>query len=102
MSEIRQMNPSTFVLARGELAALRSGGRECRVSCVAGRVWVTASGCREDVVLEPGNHVAYTRKGRIVVEALKTATVRVEIRAAAGQKAGVTPPLQRLPAGLFR
>ena len=76
-----EMNPSTFVLARGALTSLRLGGRACRISCVAGRLWVTASGRPEDLVLAPGEKVTLTGHGRIVVEALRTATVRLETRA---------------------
>ncbi len=42
MRNLLEMNPSTLVLARGELASLRLRGRACRISCVAGRLWVTA------------------------------------------------------------
>ena len=88
-----EMNPSTLVLARGELALLRPGGRPCRISCVAGRLWVTASGRREDSVLVPGEEVTFTGRGRIVIEALRTATVRLEIHKAAREKARAPFPL---------
>jgi len=96
-----EMNPSTLVLARGELASLRLRGRACRISWVAGRLWVTASGRREDSALAPGEEVTFTGRGRIVVEALQTATVRLEIQTAARVKARALFPLGRLPAGLF-
>jgi ferric-dicitrate binding protein FerR (iron transport regulator) len=72
-----EVYPSTFILARGELASLRLRGGVCRVSCVTGRLWVTETGRREDSLLAPGEDVTFTRRGRIVVEALRTATVRV-------------------------
>ncbi len=96
-----EMNPSTLVLARGELASLRLRGRSCSISCVTGRLWVTASGRREDSMLAPGEQVTFTGRGRIVVEALRTATVRLEIHTAARVKARALFPLGRLPAGLF-
>jgi hypothetical protein len=68
---------------------------------MTGRLWVTASGRREDSVLAPGEEVTFTGRGRIVVEALWTATVRLEIHASARVKARVLFPLGRLPAGLF-
>ncbi len=95
------MNPSTFILARGELASLRLKGRPCRVSCVAGRLWVTASGRQEDSLLIAGNEVTFAGRGRIVVEALRTATVRLESFEAARVKTRALFPLGRLPAGLF-
>lgn len=93
------MKPSTLVLARGELASLR--GSACRISCVTGRLWVTASGRREDSVLAPGEGVTFTGRGRIMVEVPRTATVRLEIHTAARAKALAMFPLRRLPAGLF-
>ena len=95
------MNPSTFILARGELASLRLNGRPCRISCVAGRLWVTASGRQEDSLLTAGNEVTFAGRGRIVVEALRTATVRLESFEAARVKTRALLPLRRLPAGLF-
>jgi len=83
MSNWLEMNPSTFVLTRGEPTSLRLRGRACRISCVTGRLWVTASGRREDSVLAPGENVTFTGRGRIVVEALRTATVRLEVHKAA-------------------
>ena len=96
-----EMNPPTLVLARGELASLRLKGGACRISCVAGRLWVTASGRREDSVLAPGEEVTFTGRGRVVIEALRTATVRLEIRTAARARARALFPLGPLPAGLF-
>jgi hypothetical protein len=69
--------PSTFVLSRGELASIRLEGRACRVSCVAGRLWVTSSGQRDDSVLTPGTMAGFKGRGTIVVQALRTATVRL-------------------------
>ena len=95
-----ERNPSTLILTRGELASVRLRGRVCRISCVAGRLWVTATGRQEDSLLAPGQQAAFAGRGRIVVEALRTATVRLEIRAAAGGEAGAPLPLGRLAAGL--
>ena len=72
-------NPSTLVLARGELATLPLSGRACRVACVAGKLWVTENGSREDFLLAPGEKLTSRARGRIVIEALRTATVRLEI-----------------------
>ncbi len=80
MHDLLWKNPSTLVLARGELASMRLGGRACRISCVAGRLCVTATGHRDDFVLAPGQEVRFAGGGEIVVEALRTATVRLEIR----------------------
>lgn len=91
-----EMNPSTLVLVRGKLASLRPMGRTCRISCVTGRLWVTASGRREDSLLVPGEEVTFTGRGRIVVEALRTATVHFETPRNARAKARALFPLGRL------
>jgi len=95
-----EMNPSTLVLARSELASLRLRGRACRISCVTGRLWVTASGRREESVLAPREEVTFTGRGRIVVEALRTTKVRLEIHTAERVKARALFPLGRLPGRL--
>jgi hypothetical protein len=98
MRNILQINPSTLVLARGELVSFRPRGRRFRIACVTGRLWVTASGRQEDTVLAPGDVAACAGKGRVVVEALRTATVRI----ATEQVRARSPlPLGRLPDGLF-
>jgi hypothetical protein len=89
-----QVYGSTLVLARGELAALALAGGTCGVSCLAGRLWVTAAGNREDAVLSPGETVTFRGKGKVVVEALRMATVRFEIHVPARVKTRVLfPPM---------
>ncbi len=94
------MKTFTLVLARGELVSVRLGGRACRVSCVAGRIWVTADGRREDFVMAPGEEMTFTGRGRVVVEGLRTATARLEINAVERVNAPLLFPLERLEAGL--
>jgi hypothetical protein len=96
-----QMNPWTFILTRGQVFSLQRTGTRCRISCVAGRLWVTASGCSEDSVLGPGDEAPFTGRGRIVVEALRTATVRLEIGAEATVQESAPFPLGTLPVGLL-
>jgi hypothetical protein len=74
---------ATFVLQRGEVIAIGAHRRLYRVSCVAGRVWTTIDGDTEDSVLGAGEAMTYRRGGRIVIQALRTATVRIECRSAA-------------------
>jgi hypothetical protein len=102
MRSLFQMNPSTFVLARGELASLRLRGRTWKISCVAGRLWVTAAGRQGDSVLAAGEHVTLAGRGKIVIEALRTATVRLEVPTAERMNVGSPVPLGRLPAGLYQ
>jgi hypothetical protein len=90
-----KMSPSTFVLTRGELTTLRPGGRTCRISCVAGRLWVTTGGRREDSVLVPGEGIAVTGRGTVIVQALRTATVRLEVDVPARSGSRAAFPLPR-------
>jgi hypothetical protein len=78
MSSVIETNRSTLVLARGELATLQPRGKAHRISCLAGRLWVTAAGRSEDSVLNPGEEVTIAGQGTIVVEALRRATMRLE------------------------
>jgi len=96
-----EMNPSTLVLARGELATIRLRGRACRISCVAGRLWVTATGRPDDPVLAPGEMVTFSGRGKIVVQALRTTTLRVEAYMPAATRARAPSPPGPLSAGLF-
>jgi hypothetical protein len=93
MSNWLKMNPSTFVLTRGELAALRPRGKACRIACLTGRLWVTASGHREDSLLAPGEGVTLAGRGTIVVQALRRATVHLEIESTAQARSRVLFPL---------
>ena len=70
-----ELKPSTLVLTPGEIASLRPKGRACRISCVTGRAMGDSTECHEDSVLVSGEEVTFTGRGRIVVEALRTATV---------------------------
>lgn len=98
MSNWLERNPSTLVLELGELASIRPKSKACRISCVTGRLWVTATGRRMDSLLAPGEEVTFTGRGRIVVEALRTATVRLEVLTTAHVRALAPFPLGRLPA----
>ncbi len=78
MRNCLETNPSMIVLARGELVSLGPMGGRWRISCVAGLLWLTVTGHSEDFVLTAGEELMIEGRGKIVVEALRTATVRVE------------------------
>jgi hypothetical protein len=101
MRDWLKTNPATLFLAQGELVSFVIRRGECRISCVAGRLWLTSTGLREDFALSPGEEVTLTGRGRVVVEALRTATVRLEIRAASRDDARDTLPLDGVPARLY-
>jgi hypothetical protein len=69
---------ATFVLQRNEVISIRTRRRAHLVSCVAGRVWTTVDGNTEDSLLSAGETMTYRTGETIVVQALRTATVRIE------------------------
>jgi hypothetical protein len=87
--------PATIILSRGEVLRLRLRRGNLRVTCRTGRVWVTTDRSREDSVLSTGEVVCYRDGGSVVIEALRTATLRLEfelkLRVAVG--AGLRPAL---------
>ena len=100
ISSSRTSNPSTLVLARGELTSIQHKGGRCQISCDAGRLWVTVSGNWEDFVLAPGEELTFEERSKIVVEALRAATVRIQTLTIVRQAARSLFPFWRLSAGL--
>ncbi len=74
----REPRPATLVLARGELLSLKVGRRGLVLTCVAGRTWATTNRVSADVVLLPGQTAEFMDRGTVVIEALRTATVRID------------------------
>ncbi len=70
--------PATLILARGEVLRLRARRGNLRIMCRTGTVWVTTDRSREDSVLSTGQLVSYSNGGIVVIEALRTATLRLE------------------------
>jgi hypothetical protein len=70
--------PATIILSRGEVLGLRAGRGNLRVTCRTGRMWVTTDRSREDSVLSTGEWVSYHDGGTVVIEALRTSTLRLE------------------------
>jgi len=56
-----------FRLGQGKYLAL-TGVRSCRVTCVKGVAWVTATGDSRDAVLTPGQQVTLVRQeGKVII-----------------------------------
>lgn len=64
------------VLAKRELLVLRRPLAQ-RVCCRSGRVWLTVDGWQADIVLEAGESFACDTDRRVVVQALRDASVEV-------------------------
>ena len=71
-------NVATLVLEMGEVISLRLSGRPFRVACVTGRLWATVDGDVEDHVLLPGEERTFRGRGTVVIQALGTATARID------------------------
>lgn len=67
------------VLPSGTLLSLRSRGA-LRVACLIGRLWVTAEGDAEDILLEAGQSRLVAAGALVVIEALADAQAVVEGR----------------------
>jgi hypothetical protein len=78
MLTLNWTDPSARALALGDVISLRPNGRGCRITCLAGRLWVTVTGSGVDTVLAAGEETIFAGGGRIVVEALRDASVRME------------------------
>jgi hypothetical protein len=69
---------ATFVLQRNDLLSIRVRRRPYRIACIAGRLWTTVDNSFADTLLVAGETVTYHKSGKIVIQALRTATVRIE------------------------
>jgi len=72
------MSSRTLTLFKGDTAAFPAGSRPVSIACQAGLIWATINGSAMDYVVEAGQTVRFDRKGSIVIQALRPATVRVE------------------------
>jgi Protein of unknown function (DUF2917) len=64
-----------FQLQQGELLSLEGDGRGVEVCCLAGVLWLTQIG--QDHILRRGDLLEISRSGRVVVTALRPATLGI-------------------------
>ena len=69
------MRNRTLTLPKGGTAAFPA---PMNITCQTGLVWATIEGSTTDYILEAGRTVRFDRKGSVVIQALHSATVRVE------------------------
>jgi hypothetical protein len=74
--------PASLILAQGEVLRIRIRRGTLRVTCRTGRVWATSDREKTDNLLAPAESVTYGERGTVVVEALRTAALRLEYREA--------------------
>jgi hypothetical protein len=75
---LMKLSHPQVALAPGALLALR-GAEGVRIRCLAGRIWITTSGCDADVWLDAGAMHVVRGNGRTVIEAATDATVEVAL-----------------------
>jgi hypothetical protein len=71
---------ATFILRRNEVISICVWRRPYRIACVTGRLWTTITDSPADAVLVAGETITYCNKGKIVVQALDTTTIRIDCR----------------------
>jgi hypothetical protein len=64
------------VLEPDELFTLMGDQRGGRLTALHGNLWVTQQGDSEDFVLRPGERLTITRRGKVVVQAMRAGRLR--------------------------
>jgi hypothetical protein len=67
-----------IALRDGALWSLDRAAGAVRVRCVSGHVWLTQAGRAEDIVIGAGGTCVMSGTGKVVVQALEDAIVRIE------------------------
>jgi hypothetical protein len=84
-----ESRPATLILSRGEVLRLRAWRGNLVVRCRTGTLWATTDRSKLDTVLSTGESVSYRDGGTVVIEALRTSTLRLEfelnLRVAVGE-----------------
>jgi hypothetical protein len=89
-----QPGAATLVLCQGEVLGIVLGRGRVPVTCRTGRIWATVARDPADRVLEPGETVTVRGPGKLVLQALRTSTVRV-VALAEGTARAVMPARAR-------
>ena len=74
----RRVVTGRIELRAGEVASLWPRRRGLAVGCVAGRLWLTASGDAQDHLLVSSERIVVAARRHVVLEALGEATVTIE------------------------
>jgi hypothetical protein len=72
---VERRQPASMLLKRGEITRLTGVGEFRRIECCAGKLWITQSGCEDDVVLSAGEKRAFCQAGVVLIEALTESKV---------------------------
>ena len=64
-------------MKRDDVVSLRSGLGNITIRCAHGTVWVTVAGDSADYILSPGKELTVSKKGKIVVMAEESSSLRL-------------------------
>ncbi len=78
MNIVSQSNKIQLVLKRHQLISLRGAKPRLAVNCNHGVLWITNSNDPYDHIVGPGRHFAPKRKGNVLIEAMRDASVDIE------------------------
>jgi hypothetical protein len=70
--------PATIILERGDVVSADARRKPVLITCLAGRLWLTGTRDGADLILQPGSSLRVVDGGRLVLQALRAATVRLE------------------------
>ncbi len=80
MNIVPQSNKIQLVLKRHQLISLRGAQPRMAVNCNHGVLWITNSGDPYDHIIGAGRRFTPKRKGNVLIEAMRDATVDIEER----------------------
>ena len=78
MNIVPQSNKVQLVLKRHQLISLRGAKPRLAVNCSHGVVWITNSNDPYDHIVGAGRRFTPKRKGNVLIEAMRDATVDIE------------------------
>lgn len=70
-----KLTQNTIDLGTGKVVSLPDG-KDWTISCIAGRLWLTAEGHVQDVILAAGQSLTLRDAGHVIVEACGDSRVR--------------------------
>ncbi len=80
MNIVSQSDKVKLVLKRHQLISLRGAKPRLAVNCNHGLLWITNSGDPYDHIVSAGRRFSPKRKGNLLIEAMRDATVDIEER----------------------
>ncbi len=80
MNIVSQSDKVKLVLKRHQLISLRGAKPRLAVNCNHGLLWITNSGDPYDHIVSTGRRFSPKRKGNLLIEAMRDATVDIEER----------------------